>query len=251
MKEVTLMITIIYGFFIGIFVTLIGGGGASLYLGVLVNQLRIPTQTAVATSLLIALPALFLGFLSQLRVHNVQFKVGNQMFVAALPGILIGTLLSGYIPQNIYNWIVGSILAIMGGIVLWKYFRTNKKTTKSVGRTPMAIAFGLLSGLMVGIGGLSGGATTAAGLSILGLSTIEAAGTSTYILCLMSAVGFLSHLLNSPIAWTSGIGLMIGAAIGAGLTPLVLNRINQSSVNKFLTPFLGIIIIYFGVRMFF
>ncbi|WP_252898940.1 hypothetical protein [Secundilactobacillus odoratitofui] len=51
------MYNILLGLLIGIFVSLIGGGGASLYLGVLSGQLA--TSTAVSTSLFVALPALF------------------------------------------------------------------------------------------------------------------------------------------------------------------------------------------------
>lgn len=108
------MLIVIYGFLIGAFVSLIGGGGASLYLGVLTSQLNIPAPIAAPTSLFIALPALFFGFLTQLKVKNVDFKIGNKMVLSAIPGIIVGTISSKYIPLNIYNIIVGFILMIMG-----------------------------------------------------------------------------------------------------------------------------------------
>jgi uncharacterized membrane protein YfcA len=74
LKGVLALLSIGYGFMIGVFVSLIGGGGASLYLGVLTSQLGLATAVAVPTSLFVALPALFLGFLTQVRIHNVNFK---------------------------------------------------------------------------------------------------------------------------------------------------------------------------------
>lgn len=243
------MLVIIYGFLIGVFVSLIGGGGASLYLGVLINQLHVPAPIAAPTSLFIALPALFFGFLTQLKVQNVQFKIGNKMILASIPGIVIGTLSAKYIPLKIYNWIVGIILIVMGIIVLIKFFRKNEDNTDKSNNNLLAIGLGLLSGLMVGIGGLSGGATTVGGLTIMGLGAIEAAGTTTYVLWVMSLIGFISHLFTSKFAWTAGLGLMIGAIIGSVITPLVLRKMNYVKINNILTPLLGVIIFYFGIKM--
>lgn len=165
------------------------------------------------------------------------------MIIAAVPGIIVGTFSAQFIPQQLYNWIVGTIFLIMGAMVLIKYVHHSKQTT--AGHQPWQ-AFGLLSGLMVGIGGLSGGATTAAGLAILGLTAVEAAGTATYVLTVMSTISLIGHLFTSTFAWQSGLVLMIGAII----TPLVIRHLNLDKVNRVLTPFLGLIIIYFGIKMF-
>lgn len=241
------MISVFYGLLIGVFISLIGGGGASLYLGVLTSQLKVATAIAVPTSLFVALPALFFGFLTQVRIHNVRFKLGNYLIFAALPGIVGGTVVSKFISTRFYDWLVGGILVVMGTIVLAKYFRPGSQSVTH--QSWLAMFFGLLSGLMVGIGGLSGGATTAAGLSILGLSALEAAGTATYVLFWMSLVGFISHLMASPIDWQVGLGLMGGATVGAIVTPLVLQRLNLTKVNRVLTPLLGAVIIYFGIKL--
>ncbi len=42
---------------------------------------------------------------------------------------------------------------------------------------------------------------------------------------------------------------MVGAVAGSVLTPLALARINYQRFNRYLTPLLGLIIIYFGLRM--
>ncbi|MFC6181169.1 sulfite exporter TauE/SafE family protein [Lactiplantibacillus daowaiensis] len=243
------MLVLFYGLAIGIFVSLIGGGGAALYLGVLTSQLGLATAVAVPTSLLVALPALFFGFLTQMRIKNVDFHVGNQMIIAAILGIIIGTIAGQYIPQTLYDWIVGTIFIIMGGMVLIKAIRHGGKKAANH-QVWAARGFGLLSGLMVGIGGLSGGATTAAGLAILGLTAVEAAGTATYVLTAMSAISLVGHLFTSTFAWQAGWLLMLGAIIGAVLTPLVIRRLDLDKVNRVLTPFLGLLIIYFGVKMF-
>lgn len=227
---------------------MIGGGGASLYLGVLSGQLA--TSTAVSTSLFVALPALFFGTLTQIHIHNVHFKVGNQLIFAAIPSIIVGTFMGKYIPEVVYTIIIGLLLTVMGGIVLRKNLWRHTGVSKTPHHRPIfAYSLGALSGLMVGLGGLSGGATTVAGLSMMGLTTFEAAGTTTYVLCAMALVGFMSHLMTSTIAWTAGITLMIGAIIGSILTPLVLTKIDIRKLDRPLGIFLGLVIVYFGVKM--
>lgn len=247
------MILIFYGILIGIFITLIGGGGASLYLGVLVSQFKMPLEIAVPTSLFVALPPLIIAFFAQNRSKNVNFYLGNRMIISSIPGIIIGTFISKYIDTNLYNIIVGSIFIIMGLLVLIKFSRKKDNTSNVFQKNSGKVAFllGFLSGLMVGIGGLSGGATTVAGLSILGLSAIESAGTTTFVLCIMSIFGLITHLFTGRIDWLSGVGLMLGAMIGSGTTPFILNKLDSTKVNKYLTPLLAFVIIYFGLQMLF
>lgn len=245
-----LKLTILLGFLVGAFVSIIGGGGASLYLGILTSQLHIPVAVAAPTSLLIAFPALFAGWLTQLRIKNIDFHYAWQMIIASIPGILGGTWVAKYLSTAVYNWVVGLILISMGLLVEVKAFRQKATPDQPAKDHPwLARGLGVLSGLMVGIGGLSGGAPTVAGLTILGLPAFRAAGTTTFVLWAMSSIGLVSHLFTSHFAWRAGLGIMVGAIAASILTPLVLNRFDYRRFNRYLTPVLGLIIIYFGLKM--
>lgn len=240
--------TIIYGIIIGIFVSLIGGGGASLYLGVLTGIVGISTQQAATTSLFVALPALFFNFLTQNHYHNIRFKYGIIMIISAIPTIIIGTIFSKSIPTNIYNLVVGTILIVMGILVIIKSFKKKKKSSNHRNHF-YAVLFGLLSGAMVGIGGLSGGAPVVAGLSILGLNALEATGTSAFVLCIMSLIGLISHIMVSSVAWKAGFTLMIGAVFGSIIAPIIINKIDFNRVNNILSPLIGLVIVFFGIKL--
>lgn len=251
-KLVFFMIAIFYGFLIGCFVTLIGGGGATFYLGVLTSTLGMSTVVAVPTSLLIAVFALFSGMVTQWRLKNIESKLGNRLIIAGIPGIIIGTAVSRFIPVAVYNIGVGILLTGMGLIVVIKNFRKKKENDKANENSKVAPIFGLISGLMVGFGGLSGGSATVAGLSIMNVPAVKAAGTTTYVLWVLAVVGLVSHLLSGgPISWTAGLYLMIGGVAGSILTPLVLKQFDPKKINKFLSPFIGFVIMYFGIRLFF
>lgn len=245
-----MMVGIVYGFLIGVFISLMGGGGAALYLGVLTSQLGISTAVAAPTSLIVAIPALLFGCATQMRIHNVHFKLGNRMIIASLPGILLGTGVAPFIPNQIYDWVVGGILMVMGAIVVIRGLRQGARTPSGRSRLGVAVGLGFLSGLMVGIGGLTGGGPTVAGLSILGLSAMEAAGTSSYVISVMALVGAVGHLFTGTIAWQAGVTLMVGSVVGAVLTPLLLHKLNLVRLNQWLTPIMGLIIVYFGVNLF-
>ena len=49
-------------------------------------------------------------------------------------------------------------------------------------------------------------------------------------------------------AWSDGVALMIGAIAGSIITPLVLTRINLQNLDQPSGIFLGIVIVYFGVK---
>ncbi|MCO0831837.1 sulfite exporter TauE/SafE family protein [Fructobacillus sp. W13] len=243
---------IFYGFLIGCFVTLIGGGGATFYLGVLTATMGMSTKMAVPTSLFIAVFALFSGFMTQLKLKNVNFKIGNRLILAALPGIVIGTYVGQFIPTRIYQLMVGTLLTVMGIIVLVKKIRGKKQIEKVDENSKVALGFGFLSGLMVGFGGLSGGSATVAGLSIIGMPAIKVSGTTTYILWVLAVVGLGSHLVaGSPISYSAGLFLMIGGIIGSILTPLVMRLFDPKKFNKFLGILMGLVIIYFGLNLIF
>ena len=246
------MLIILYGFLIGCFVTLIGGGGATFYLGVLTSSLAMSTEMAVPTSLFIAVFALLSGFLTQLKLKNVDLKIGNRLILAAIPGILIGTAVSKSIPAAVYQTAIGCLLTFMGCVVLYKNLLKKKKEQVVNEKSKVALLFGLTSGLMVGFGGLSGGSATVAGLSIIGLPAVKATGTTTYILWVLAVVGLVTHLVaGSPISWTAGLLLMAGGIAGSILTPLVLRLFDQKKLNKVLSPMLGFVIIYFGLNLIF
>nr|WP_325065008.1 hypothetical protein [Levilactobacillus suantsaii] len=80
---------------------------------------------------------------------------------------------------------------------------------------------------------------------------MQAAGTSTYVISVMALVGVISHLFTGSIAWSAGLTLMVGSVIGAVGTPIVLRKFKLVHLNQWLTPIIGLVIVYFGINIFF
>lgn len=237
---------IILGIVIGTIVISLGGGGAAFYLGILSSSFNLPPATAAATSIVTALPSLIIGTIAYIRQGRVNFHLGNQMLIASLPSVIIGALISPYIPQKLYKWLIAIILVVLGIQIIIKQLSHSTKK-KEHGKFAAAM-YGVLSGLMVGVAGLSGGGPILAGLLILGLDTFNATATSSYVLVGMCSLGAILHLTTGDVYWKAGIPLIIGAIIGAIIAPLLVNKLAKSKHAYLVQYFIAILLIIMGIK---
>ena len=228
----------------------VGGGGGSFYLGIMTTLFGLGAATAASTSLVTSLPPLLIGAISYYRQRKINLKIGLKMLLYSIPAVIIGSILAHYIPSQIYSVIIGIILLALGIQLVYKAATKNKKKNDNKKNNEfMPVLFGSLGGLMCGISGLSGGGPIMSGLLFMGLDFADAAATSTFTLMGMIFIGLLGHL-NQNIAWGDGVGLMIGALIGAFIMPIILSHLNQAKVNRYMTPILGILLVFMGLKNF-
>lgn len=239
------ILLIVAGILIGTFVIALGGGGAAIYLGILSSAFHLPPAEAAATSIITALPSLLIGTIAYIRQGRVNFHLGNQMLLSALPAVVVGSLLSPRIPQLFYKWLIAIILIILGGQI---FFKQQHPITKHSNNKYAAVIYGIISGLMVGVAGLSGGGPVLAGLLILGLKTFDATATSSYVLVGMSALGAVFHLTSGNVYWQAGIPLIIGAAIGALIDPVLVSHLAKSKHTAWIQYFIAILLIIMGIK---
>lgn len=239
------VLLLIAGLLVGIFVISMGGGGGAIYLGLLASVFKISPISAAATSIVTALPSIFIGSWGYYRQKKIDFRLGNQMLIAAVPAVIVGALVAPYIPVHIYRMVIGIILIILG----IRIFVPNKQSsTPKTQSLVLASVYGVISGLMVGIAGLSGGGPVLAGLLILGLDTFEAVATSSYVLAGLSVVGAVMHLAGGNVDWQSGLPLMIGAAVGALIAPILMKHLSKSAHFGLVQLVMGVLIIFMGVN---
>ena len=239
----------VLGFLVGGIVISLGGGGAAFFLSILTGVGHLSASSAAATSLFVGLPALMVGSYSHWRTGNMCFHEGNQMLIAALPSTIIGSLVAKYIPETIYSWIIFIIFILLGVQMLLQSFHRNTPVKNKTHRSGMTYVFGILSGLMVGIAGLSGGGPLVAGLLLIGLTMQQAAATSSYVLVITSIVGLFLHATQGHTAWVMGAVLMIGALLGSAIAPRFLSRLNPQKVTLVLRPIMGLFLILMGLKL--
>jgi uncharacterized membrane protein YfcA len=238
----TIYLTLI-GLLVGICVIALGGGGGAIYLGVLSGVFGLAPATAAATSILSALPSLIIGGIGYYRQGKIDFHRGNQMLLAAIPAVLIGSLLSPHVPKLAYQWLIAIVLVGLGVQML-----VTRKKQSHQSNHALPYVFGVLSGLMVGVAGLSGGGPILAGLMILGLNAYHATATSTYVLVGMGILGAVMHTTGGQVDWAAGLPMMIGAILGAGVAPLLVKRLYASPIARYIPKLIAILLIVMGVK---
>ncbi|AVL00928.1 sulfite exporter TauE/SafE family protein [Pediococcus inopinatus] len=240
---------IVIGLFVGLFVISMGGGGGAIYLGVLTAVFNLAPASAAATSIITALPSLAIGCWLYYRQGQINFHLGNTMLISAIPSVIIGALIAPFIPTKLYNLIIGLILFILGVQVLYK-LRTSSQPQEAHSSKLLPLIFGAISGLMVGVAGLSGGGPIMAGLLVMGASMIQASATSSYVLICMSVIGAITHLSGGQIDWSVGISLMCGAIIGAAIAPKLMKKVAVGRGAVILKIIMGVLLIFMGLKTF-
>lgn len=235
---------VILGVIIGTVVIALGGGDAAFYLGILSGGFHLLPATAAATSIVTALPSLSIGSIIYTRQKRIDFHIGNQMLFASLPAVVVGSLLSPYIPNLIYTWLIGIILIFLG----IKIFLKRKQTSQKKHSKYTAPLYGVIAGLMVGVAGLSGGGPILAGLLLLGLDTFRATATSTYVLVGMTAMRAIFHIIGGKVYWQAGVPLIIGAIIGAFLAPLLVKLLDKTKHPEYINYLIAVLLVIMGAN---
>jgi hypothetical protein len=239
----------VVGFIVGLLIISLGGGGGAVYVGILTAFFNIPPAIAASTSLATTIPTTAVGTFS-----HWNWRFGLTMLVGGAVGSVVGSLCSGFLPENLYNKITGLILLLLAVQMLISYLKKERKNndTQNVNsinkkfNTVKAVCFGLLGGVMSGLVGLSGGGPIIAGLMILGCQALETVGTSVLVLFGIAVTGFLTHLGIGTIDWKLVGLLTIGTVCGAFVGPLLLKRINKQKLEKVLEPVLFLMIVVMG-----
>lgn len=128
-------------------------------------------------------PVINNGRLALLSAGPDQYKSWQPNIDIGHPCVIIGSLLSSYIPNSIYAWLIGVILILLG---LSMFLQNRNKSAESKAQTVntarlKAGLYGILGGLMVGVAGMSGGAVILAGLFFAGPQRFQ--GHRNFHLC--------------------------------------------------------------------
>jgi hypothetical protein len=244
----------IVGFVVGLLIISLGGGGGAVYVGILTVFFNIPPGIAASTSLATTIPTTAVGTFSHWKAGNVNWRFGLTMLIGGVVGSIIGSLCSGFLPENLYNKVTGAMLLLLAVQMFVSYIKKkrNNDITQSADQankksgTVKAVCFGLLGGIMSGLVGLSGGGPIIAGLMILGCQALETVGTSVLVLLGIAVTGFVTHLGIGSIDWKLVGLLTIGTVCGAFVGPFLLKQINKKKLEKVLQPVLFIMIVVMG-----
>lgn len=232
-----LLILVIIGFGSGIIGSLIGVGGGIVMTPVLTYMGFSPA--IIASSSLIAVFATSISStLTYIRRKYINYRLGLQLALPAIPGSIIGGFLSNFISLEHFKIYFAVLLTSVGLYILFK----NKIINKTLGRTPkplfyFIIIFGTFgAGLISSFFGIGGGIIFVPILVIIyKFKMINASPTAQFTLLISTITGLLTHILLEHPDYRYGIALALGAFFGAQLGSRSIHLINENILSKLLS----------------
>ena len=227
------------GFVIGIFGTILGGGGGFFFIPVLTLWFAVPAQTAVMTSLVATLPITLVGSVSHYRKQNIDVKVAAVFIAGGLIGAVAGARITGWISEAQLKVAFG-VYSIMMGFGMFLRSRKKVKTgnqaeIQTEHGDKLIIAkgsfFGLVAGTITGAFGTSGTMPVIAGLYSMRIPLKVIIGTSLLVVLFNSIFAIGAHLFIGRVDVTLVTFLTAGSVIGALGGPRVLSgmKIDQKA----------------------
>jgi uncharacterized protein len=240
----TALLLVLLGVGVGAFGTVVGAGGGFVLTPVLL--LLYPHESA-RTLTAISLTAVFFnaasGSAAYLRERRVDVRSGLLFAAATLPGAVGGALLVGVVSRQVFDGLMGGVLALLALWLLagerWRprpgrYAVRRRVLVDRHGlryEYDVPLARGVLASLVVGFVssflGIGGGVIHVPLLvRALGFPTHVATATSHFVLAWMAGTGVVTHALAGSFAHHSGVrlaatlsvGVVIGAQAGARLS---------------------------------
>ena len=262
MIDIHLILLPLFGLVIGLLVSMFGGGGGGFYVPVLILIFGVTPQVAIATSLASVLPTTAVSSISHFRQGNIDIRTGLILGIGGIIGTLIGANIANILPSKDLQLILGIFTLIMIIPMLRSLIQRHQKLKEENAdkeeklilngpRRVIASFFGVASGLLAGVFGISGTPPIVAGLYSLGLPAVMVVGTSVFVLIFNSIAGIGGFYLLGRLDLTLIILLGGGSAVGAFIGPLLLKKINPKTFEKIYGPLIVSIMVIFGLGLIF
>lgn len=209
-----LALDVVLGFFIGLSLGLLGGGGSILTVPALVYLVGQSPQAAVTTSLAIVGANSMLGAFFHSSQGSLNWRVALLFGGAGMAAAYFAAGLSALFTPAALLVAFALLMLVIGGLMV---FQVNQHQDPRPEKPPhflLILAAGAGVGVLTGILGVGGGFLIVPALvMLLGLPMYQAVGTSLVIIAANSLAGLAGHLNNQVIDAS-----LLLIFIGAGLT---------------------------------
>jgi len=266
-----LLLLIPLGFLVGTFGTLIGAGGGFILVPLLL--LLYPDkspETITSISLAVVFFNSLSGSYAYAKMKRIDYKSGVIFAIATIPGSILGSFTTSYMPRQLFNGIFGALLIILS---VFLFIRPNNKNkdlgtmdnksywtrsfvdiegiTHTFSFNPViGIVLSIFVGYFSSLFGIGGGIIHVPALvQLLNFPVHIATATSQFILVVMSLSGSFVHLFTGVLSpgiyqtLSLSVGVIFGAQLGAKLS----KYLKGSYIIRSLAFALGLV----GIKIFF
>lgn len=211
---------IVFGLVIGAYGTFVGAGGGFVLVPLLILLYpEEPSEIIASISLAVVFFNALSGSVAYARMKRIDYKSGFLFSAATIPGAIMGAFTTGYVPRQIFDTILGSLMIITSIYLIIKPIRkqvlnANKthqifslnltELNKDFSILSYKSVLGIVSSLIIGyistLLGIGGGIIHVPILvNLLGFPVHIASATSHFILAIMSLTGTIVHIRNRNV----------------------------------------------------
>lgn len=237
----TVIVLVAVGLGAGALGSMIGVGGGIMMVPALAFLGMPPTQIA-STSLFAVTSTSVSSTIAYSRQKRIDYRLGAEMAAFAIPGAVIGALLSGQLTSQDFRLYFGILLSLVGLYVAFRNSILKEKggQKRSAGRRTAIYAITFAAGIISSLFGVGGGIIfVPAMLLVLGMAMQKAAPTSQLTLMMTALVGVFTHSALGHPDYLYAIALSAGAFVGAQLGA----RWSKKAKEVLLQRMLGIVLI--------
>ena len=234
------MPVLLLGGMVGMTSSVLGAGGLTLTVPVLIYLVGMDAPETLTASLVAVTLMASAAALPQSRLQLVSPRCWLAFAAAGAPGALVGTWLNGAIVGRLLFSLFALSICLVAGLMtagqgrFWKRglwtplgAPVRARTIGTLGET------GFVAGALVGLFGVGGGFMVVPLLMAAGrLSVHQAVATSLLVVPVTAGVGILAHLRPVTPDWATTALFTVGGMAGAALGALFMVRVSGPALQS-------------------
>ena len=233
--------------FVSTFASMVGIGGGTLYVPLLL-VLGFPFHQAVGISLFTIVVTSLSATLSYRHTAKVDWKLALWIEPPTFVMAFIGGYLSGTIGAGVLKGVLVVVLLFSSYLLLRPVRRLGYRPSSGrrgvlrhldgrdyrVNLGALIPATGL-AGLLAGMEGISGGVLKVPTMVLLGGVPVDiAVATSEFMVSITATTGLLGHLLSSRLDLAFALPLAVAASVGGQVGARLTSRVSQGGLKRLL-----------------
>jgi uncharacterized protein len=237
----TIIILVAVGLAAGSLGSMLGVGGGIIMVPAL-TFLNVPPMQAASTSLIAVMSTSVSSTIEYSRQKRIDYTLGLEIAACAIPGGVLGAVLSEYLLQDTFKLYFGVLLIFTGLYILYKnsVLKEHKVKRRSLPLQVAVFAASFGAGIISSLFGVGGGIVfVPAMLLVLGLTMYRAAPTSQLTLMMTAIAGVFTHSALGHPDYLHAVILSAGAFVGAQIGA----RLSRITKDKLLQPLLAVILL--------
>jgi uncharacterized protein len=241
------LLSVAFGFLIGLSLGLLGGGGSILTVPVFVYVLGFGPKESIAMSLAVVGLTSFAGAVGHWRQGHTKLRVAMIFGLVAMLGSYLGTRLARSLTGREQLTIFGMVMLVAAGF-MFRGRRADDAPRRAPLPVVMTAAEGFVVGILTGLVGVGGGFLIVPALVWAGLQIVDAIGTSLLVIAMNSAVGFSGYLGQVQIAWIPMALVMAGTLPGIATGTYATRFVPPSILRRAFAVLILCVAVYILIR---